>query len=96
MQAPCEVCQNKTLINTHSTHVTVITFMWCALGDTTEEGSSTPSTKLFVGRLPLNVTGDELKEYFPGCISARIVTDKLTKSSKGYSLHLYIIHYLTA
>ncbi|XP_065890386.1 nucleolin-like [Dysidea avara] len=52
--------------------------------DTTVDKSST-SSKLFVGHLPHNISVSELQSLFPGCVSAKIVTDKLTGSPKGYA-----------
>ena len=50
-----------------------------------------PTSTLFVGRLPYSLTKEELMELFPGCTSARIISDPVTGYSKGYA-HLTMYH----
>ena len=45
------------------------------------------STKLFVGSLPWSVNDDELRETFEKhgtVVSAKIVTDRITRKSRGF------------
>ncbi len=45
-------------------------------------------TRLFVGNLGFDVTGEELKELFTkagACVSAAVVTDRLTGRSRGFA-----------
>ncbi|KAA0712484.1 Nucleolin Protein C23 [Triplophysa tibetana] len=47
-------------------------------------GSSEPTKTLCVGGLSENITGQMLKDVFEGSVSARIITDRDTGSSKGF------------
>ena len=66
-------------------------YFFVCVSDTTVDKSST-SSKLFVGHLPHNISVSELQSLFPGCVSAKIVTDKLTGSPKGYAQLMFITH----
>lgn len=62
----------------------------------TEESSvDAPSSTLFVGHLPYNMTESEVMALFPGSTSARIMSDPFTGLSKGYAhallLKIYIL-----
>ena len=54
-------------------------FTFCILGH-----SDVPTSTLFVGRIPYSLTKEELIELFPGCSSARIISNPATGFSKGY------------
>lgn len=59
-----------------------------SLGLTISDSPSTEQSKtLFVRGLSEDTTEETLKESFEGSISARIVTDRDTGSSKGYVEH---------
>jgi len=45
--------------------------------------NSPQSTSIFVGQLPFEIHEEELKLYFPGCLSARIMKDQYRGLSKG-------------
>lgn len=51
--------------------------------------SDVPTSTLFVGRIPYSLTKEELMELFPGCTSARIISDPSTGYSKGYGFVVY-------
>ena len=41
------------------------------------------ASTIFVGQIPRDVTEEELKQFFPTCLSTRIIKDRLSGSSKG-------------
>ena len=44
-----------------------------------------PTSTLFIGRIPYSLTKEELMELFPGCTTARVISDPATGFSKGYA-----------
>ncbi|XP_065891264.1 nucleolin-like [Dysidea avara] len=42
------------------------------------------ASTIFVGQIPRDVTEEELKQFFPTCLSTRIIKDRLSGSSKGF------------
>ena len=51
-----------------------------------------PTSTLFVGRIPYSLTKEELIELFPGCSSARIISNPATGFSKGYLCRIQHTH----
>ena len=44
------------------------------------------SSTLFVGHLPYDMDASELRSYFPGSTDARILSDRYSGISKGYTI----------
>lgn len=74
MQAGCDVMKLKVAL------LRVNDFSMCSL-------STEQSKTLFVRGLSEDTTEETLRESFEGSISARIVTDRDTGSSKGWVKH---------
>ena len=47
------------------------------------EANNPRSDTIFVGQIPFDINEEELKLYFPGCLSVRIKRDKYRGYSKG-------------
>ncbi|XP_065891263.1 nucleolin-like [Dysidea avara] len=48
------------------------------------EANNPRSDTIFVGQIPFDINEEELKLYFPGCLSVRIKRDKYRGYSKGF------------
>jgi len=53
------------------------------IDDGMNRGTHEPTSTLFVGNLPMKITESLLATTFSGCVSVRIVIEKMTGRSKG-------------